>query len=238
LREGLTFAQAIIEFIKDLEFKGSLPGNIKIMNPFRENPIVLPLVKQFYNKFYNDRKQRHLILGINPGRFGAGTTGIPFTDTKRLSEKCGLSAEGVKTFEPSSAFIYEMIDAYGGPEKFYSDYYISALSPLGFTAPGKSGKHINYNYYDSRELTDAIYKLMKDSLEEQLQFGIIKDVCFCLGTGKNYKFLLELNKKFTYFEDIVALEHPRFIMQYKTKQKEAYIAKYIREFRKIAITTI
>lgn len=238
MRERLTFAQAIIEFIKDLEFEGALPEKIKIMNPFRENPIVLPLVTQFYNKFYNDRKQRHLILGINPGRFGAGTTGIPFTDTKRLSEKCGLSAEGIKTFEPSSAFIYEMIEAYGGPEKFYSDYYISALSPLGFTAPGKSGKHINYNYYDSRELTDAIYNFMKDSLEKQLQFGIIRDVCFCLGTGKNYKFLLELNKKFRYFDDIVALEHPRFIMQYKTKQKGTYISKYVGELQKIIGSTI
>jgi hypothetical protein len=226
----MTFAEKIISFLESLEFRGNLPSNVRIMNPCRENPQIMPVVRQFYNRFYDDDKMRHLILGINPGRFGAGTTGIPFTDTKRLEEKCGISIPGIKTHEPSSAFIYEMIDGYGGPEKFYSAFYISAISPLGFTAPGKGGKHINYNYYDSRELAEAVFDYMKYSLEEQLRFGIFTDVCFCLGTGKNYKFIEAFNKKFGYFDTIIPLEHPRFIMQYRSKQKEVYIARYLSEF--------
>jgi uracil-DNA glycosylase len=67
-----------------------LPQNIKIMNPFKENQKIIPISSSFYEKYYNDNNPRHLILGINPGRFGAGVTGIPFTDTKRLADKCGL----------------------------------------------------------------------------------------------------------------------------------------------------
>jgi hypothetical protein len=193
----------------------------------------MPVIREFYTKFYNDNNPRHLILGINPGRFGAGSTGIPFTDTKRLGE-LGISLPGINTHEPSSAFIYEMIDAYGGPEKFYSDFYISAISPLGFTHPGKNGKQVNYNYYDSSMLTQAVYGFMKEKLEEQLEFGIIRDICYCLGTGKNYVFINEMNMKYGYFGEVIPLEHPRFIMQYKTKQKEQYISRYLSEFSKIS----
>ncbi|MGE5421326.1 MAG: uracil-DNA glycosylase family protein [Chloroflexota bacterium] len=228
----MTFAEKAISFFRNLEFTGRLPKGIHIMNPFRENAEIIPLISLFFRKFYNDEQHRHLILGINPGRFGAGSTGIPFTDTIRLSEKCGLTLPGTKTFETSSAFIYEMIDAYGGTEKFYSDFYISAISPLGFTREGKL-KQVNYNYYDSRELTKAVSGFIRKTLEDQLEFGIERDACFCLGTGKNYKFLQEMNEKEGYFAKIVPLEHPRFIMQYKSKQKQDYIRKYVEEFRKV-----
>ena len=90
----MTFAQKVVSFYSLLEFTGTLPEGIAIMNPFRENPKIIPVITQFYSKFYSDNNSRHLILGINPGRFGAGVTGIPFTDTKRLSENCGLSIPG------------------------------------------------------------------------------------------------------------------------------------------------
>lgn len=224
-----TFATKIINFYSTLEFKGTLPPGISIMNPFKENAEIIPVITKFYGKFYNDNYQRHLILGINPGRFGAGVTGIPFTDTKRLSDKCGLSINGLATFETSSVFVYEMIDEFGGTEKFYSNFYISSVSPLGFTAPGRNGREVNFNYYDSKRLTEAVYDFMIRTIEQQLEFGIKRDICFCLGTGKNFKFISELNKKLKYFDKIVPLEHPRYIMQYKSKQKQLYIAKYVKE---------
>jgi hypothetical protein len=229
----MTFADKVIEFFKELEYTGSLPEGISIMNPYRENPQIIPVISKFYTRFYSDNKSRHLILGINPGRFGAGVTGIPFTDTKRLSEKCGLSIPGLQTFETSSVFVYEMIDRYGGVEKFYRDFFISAVVPLGFTSVNRAGKPLNYNYYDSKKLTEAVYTFIINSIEKQLQFGIERDICFCLGTGQNYKFLLQLNDKLKLFGKIISLEHPRYIMQYKSKQKQFYIIKYIGEFSKI-----
>ena len=229
----MAFSEKIISFLKDLEYKGSLPEGISIMNPFRDNPQVMPVITRFYSKYYNDENQRHLILGINPGRFGAGVTGIPFTDTRRLAEKCGIFISGIQTFEPSSAFIYEMIETFGGPELFYSHFYISAISPLGFTTPGGKGRDVNFNFYDNKKLAELVYDFMRVSLEKQLEFGIIRDVCFCLGAGKNYRFLDELNSRFHYFSKIIPLEHPRFVIQYKSKQKQYYISKYVDEFRKV-----
>jgi hypothetical protein len=227
------FDEKVIKFFHELYFRGALPSGISIMNPFRDNPAIMPVISQFYHKFYHDNKNRHLILGINPGRFGAGVTGIPFTDSKRLAEKCGLSIPDLETFETSSVFVYEMIDAFGGAAKFYSEFYISSVSPLGFTSTGKNGNPLNYNYYDSKELTESIMDFIISSLKKQLDFGIERDVCFCLGTGQNFKFLLEFNKVLNFFDRIIPLEHPRYVMQYKTKQKKEYINKYLTAFKKV-----
>jgi len=224
-----TFAEKIITFCSDLDFTGILPEGISVMNPFKENPAILPVVSQFYKKFYNDNRRRHLILGINPGRFGAGVTGIPFTDTVRLKERCGLSIPGLKTYETSSVFIYEMINQYGGTEKFYSDYFISSVSPLGFTYKSRTGKRTNYNYYDSKKLTEAVKEFITGSIRRQLEWGIECDVCYCLGSGKNYDFLSKLNNEQGFFQRIEPLEHPRFIMQYRSKQKQVFIDRYIRK---------
>jgi hypothetical protein len=224
------FADNVISFFNELIYKGSLPPGISVMNPFRDNPEIMHVISRFYRKFYNDDKPRHLIMGINPGRLGAGVTGIPFTDTKRLEEKCGLSIPGLLTFETSSVFVYEMIEAFGGVEKFYAEFFISSVSPLGFTSVSRKGKVINYNYYDSKILQEAVLDFVIESLSKQLDFGIKRDVCFCLGTGQNYKFMLELNTRLSIFGKIVPLEHPRYIMQYKSKQKQLYIKKYLEAF--------
>jgi hypothetical protein len=228
-----TFADKVISFCRELEFKGILPSGVSIMNPFRDNPEVINVITKFYHKFYDDFMPRHLILGINPGRFGAGVTGIPFTDTKRLKEQCSISIQDIETFETSSVFVYDMINRYGGTVKFYSSFYINSVCPLGFTSIGKTGKEVNYNYYDNKKLTDAVHDFMIESINKQIGFGIEKDICFCFGAGKNFKYISELNKMYRFFDKIIPLEHPRFIMQYRSKQKEFYIEKYLEEFREI-----
>lgn len=159
-----TFADKVISFNESVDFKGKLPNGISMMNPFKQNENIIALSAAFYKKYYNDTSARHLILGINPGRFGGGVTGIPFTDTKRLSEQCYISYPGRETHEPSSVFVYEMINAYGGVEEFYKKFYINSVCPLGFTATGANGKEINYNYYYSRELMDSVYDFIIESI--------------------------------------------------------------------------
>ena len=214
----MTFAEKINLFNRRLDFDRPLPEGIQLMNPFKENPGILQLTKRFYDKFYNDNKPRYLIIGINPGRHGAGLTGIPFTDTIRLEKYCGLKLEKLYSFETSSEFIYKMIEAYGGVKKFYSFYYINAVCPLGFTKTNKSGRNVNYNYYDDEELNKVVYDFIVRSLKQQISFGLKTEVCYCLGTGRNYKFLTGLNREIKLFNNIIPLEHPRFIMQYKRKQ--------------------
>ncbi len=222
-----TFAEKVIHFNKTLSFTDPLPEGIRIMNPFREDKKVNEVSAAFYQKYYNDHSIRHIVLGINPGRFGGGITGIPFTDPKRLVEKCGILFHGEMKHEPSSAFIYDMIDAFGGAEKFYRRIYINSVCPLGFTSINDKGKEVNYNYYDSKELTAAVHDFITGGIQKQISFGINTDTAFCFGTGKNEKFLRELNEEKKYFKNIIALEHPRFIMQYKLKLKQFYIDKYI-----------
>ncbi len=144
-----------------------------------------------------------------------------------------LCLAGVNTFETSSVFIYEMIDAFGGVNEFYNKFFISAVCPLGFTSPGSNNKSVNYNYYDDRDLTESMMDFITDNLVRQIDFGIDRDTCFCLGTGKNFKFLVKLNYELQLFGKIISLEHPRFIMQYKSKQKLFFINKYLKEFSNV-----
>lgn len=227
-----TFGDRIIEFNKTLYIEGKLPDGIRVMNPFRDN-YILQLSTSFYKKYYDDNNPRHLILGINPGRFGGGFTGIPFTDTKRLTDECGIKYSGRQTHEPSSVFVYEVIKEYGGPVRFYNDFYITSVCPLGFTHTGPTGKEINYNYYDSIELTNAVLDFIVVSIRNQIEFGIAVDVCFCFGTGKNEKFLRALNERHGFFKKIIALEHPRYLMQYKSRSRQDYIGKYLQAFSQV-----
>lgn len=226
----MTIADQIIAFNSHLHFRGKLPAGIRVMNPFQEAPGIIDIMTQFYKKFYDDQKTRQMIIGINPGRLGAGATGVPFTDTKRMSEKCGIEIPGLKTHEPSSVFVYDVIDAYGGVKKFYQQFYINSICPLGFTSLKPGGKEVNYNYYDSAALTKAAYSFILSSLREQLQWNIDRDVCYCMGNGKNAAFLRALNDKEKFFKEIVPLEHPRFVVQYRSKTKDDYINKYLTAF--------
>jgi hypothetical protein len=225
-----TFADKIISFNKKVDFKGTLPKGISIMNPFKESKQPLKISSAFYKKYYNDFEKRYLILGINPGRFGAGVTGVPFTDTKRLLNECGFEFEGKATHEPSATFVYEVIHAFGGAEKFYKKFYIQSICPLGFTATNGKGKEVNYNYYDSKELTEAVYDFMIENIRKQIKLGIDTEVAFCFGTGKNEKFVKKLNDEYHFFKKIIALEHPRYIMQYKFNSKQLYVDKYLKAF--------
>lgn len=203
------------------------------MNPFKENENAMRISSEFYKKFYNDFNKRHIIFGINPGRFGAGITGVPFTDTKRLLSECGIEFSGIKTHEPSATFVYNVINHFGNAKNFYARFYIQSLCPLGFTIINEKGKEINYNYYDSKELADLMYDFIISNIKKQIRIGVNTDVCFLFGTGKNEKFFRKINDEFHFFKKIIPLEHPRYIMQYKSKSKQMYIDKYLKAFDEV-----
>jgi len=226
LKQNTTFAQRVSAFYGNLSLDVELPEGIVLLNPYKD-PRVLETTAIFYNKFFNDKAERRLILGINPGRLGAGSTGVPFTDSKRLIEDCGIPFDGKLMHEPSSAFIYELIDAWGGPEMFYSRFFIGSVCPLGFVTRSLEGKEKNINYYDNKRLLLSVTSFIKNSICQQIMLGCSRKICYCLGTGENYRYLSQLNAREKYFERIIPLEHPRFIMQYKSKKKADYISHYI-----------
>jgi hypothetical protein len=223
----MSFAAKILGFYQRLDLGTTLPEGIEAMNPYRDET-AFSLCHQFYTKFYDDAQPRSLILGINPGRFGGGITGIPFTDPIKLKEYCEIDNDLKKKAELSADFIYAMINGFGGPSAFYKRFYISALSPLGFVKDGK-----NLNYYDSKALIKAVEPFMIDSIKTQLEFGIRREVCFCLGEGENYRYLQKLNNEHQFFEHIEPLSHPRFIMQYKRKHIPHYIKEYVTKLKAV-----
>ena len=225
------FADKVIDFNRNLSFEGSLPRGIRVMNPFRDNPQILQVTRKFYKKFYDDHRPRRFIIGINPGRFGAGTTGIPFTDTKRLQDVCGIPIDSAGTHEPSSVFIYEMIERYGGVRQFYGDYYINSISPLGFLRLSDKGNWINCNYYDSEELFRSLEPFLVSTLRDQIGFGLETDRCFVLGK-KNARYIDRINKKEKLFGSLSVLDHPRYIVQYRAKQKEQYLEDYLNKLER------
>ncbi|HLO92566.1 MAG TPA: uracil-DNA glycosylase family protein [Lentimicrobium sp.] len=225
-----TFGDRVTKYLVTLEYPGSLPEGIRILNPYQESKEVGRIVDEFYKKYYSDLNIRQLILGINPGRFGAGHTGIPFTDPKHLEKNCDIKFYGQHTHETSSVFIYDKIRAYGSIESFYSKFYIGAVCPLGFVATDK-GREVNFNYYDTSELQSMVMDFILQNIKKQIELGIDTRVCYCLGTGKNYQFLLKINNKFQFFASVIPLAHPRYIMQYKSKMKNTYIDRYLQVFK-------
>lgn len=224
----MTFAEKTITFNASLIFGHPLPPGFAIMNPFRENECATPASEKFYLKYYNDNIKRGIILGINPGRFGAGITGVPFTDPKRLAEFCHIKLPKCPpAHEPSSEFIYDVVEAAGGCDKFYKRWYINSLCPLGFTREGAKGRPVNCNYYDTPALEAAALPFILKTLPEQINLGINPRFCVCLGAGKNFSFMKKLNARFKFFDEIIPLDHPRYIMQYKTRQRPEYVRKYI-----------
>jgi hypothetical protein len=191
------------------------------MNPYAE-PLVRGYARTFLEKYFCDNRDRVLILGINPGRFGAGVTGVTFTDPVALADECGITNHLPRRRELSSIFVYDVINRLGGPKQFYQRFFLSAICPLGFTRDG-----INLNYYDDRRLERAVTPFIVSSIEQHIAFGGGRDCVFVLGSGRNAAFLERLNADHGWFRSIKPLDHPRFIMQYRRKRVDDYVGKYV-----------
>ncbi|WP_426275914.1 SMUG2 DNA glycosylase family protein [Chryseobacterium sp. S-02] len=220
-----TFADKVIEFNKNLHYSGSLPEDFQVLNPYLDNPETMIVMQKFYHKYYSDLNRRKFIIGINPSRHGAGVTGVPFTDTKRLENVCGIKMKSAHTHEISSVFIYDMIEEYGGVHEFYKNIYINSPFPLAIVRKSKNG-WLNANYYDDKVLFNEVKDFMIESLKKHISLNLVTSEVFVLGK-RNADFISKLNHEAHLFEKMTVLEHPRYIQQYKSKEKQLYIDKYI-----------
>jgi Uracil DNA glycosylase superfamily len=215
-----TFANKATRYFLFLKTSENLSLNIQILNPYKKKE-VKRIVSVFFKKYFDDSKNRTFVFGINPGRFGGGLTGISFTDPVALRQQCNIENNlGVRK-ELSSKFIYNMIDKYGGVNKFYSEYFISAIYPLTIIKNGK-----NYNYYDEKSLYRSLKSYLISAIEKQTKFGANKKFAVCLGK-KNAFYLNEINNEYNFFDEIRVLDHPRYIMQYKLGQLDKYLYEYL-----------
>lgn len=220
-RNPLTFGEKAIEFHLNLNPPDGLPDGIEWINNFGQED-TQTTIRQFFTKYFSDDGERLFLVGINPGRFGAGLTGVGFTDPIFLYERCGIENSFEKKHELSSQFIYEVIEAYGGVESFYRRHFFTSILPLGLLKNGK-----NYNYYDDKMTLQATEPWAIKTLERQLEFGARRDKVICIGMGKNYKYLSELNARRGWFGEVIPLPHPRWVMQYRRKRMEEFVGEYL-----------
>ena len=78
-----TFADRLLNFHRSLSPDWKLPEGVELLFPFH-SPETWGVMTTFFKKYYDDNQFRTIIFGINPGRFGAGVTGVPFTDPAKL----------------------------------------------------------------------------------------------------------------------------------------------------------
>lgn len=222
-----TFAAQVLDYHFHLPKLLSLTEGVEMLYPF-DNPHTISIMQAFFTKYYADNNGRYFLYGINPGRFGSGITGVGFSDPYHLERYCNIESEFEKRVETSAAFIFEVIEAYGGVEKFYMDFYITSVSPVGFVKEGK-----NYNYYDDKALSAILEPFIIDNIQTQMGFGARSREIICVGQGQNLKYLQGLSDKYDLFDKIHPLPHPRWVMQYRRKTKSIYIDQYLGVFEQI-----
>lgn len=207
----------------------TVPSGYQILNPFEGTgqQKIRVSTDLFYQHFYHDKNPRRIIIGSSPARRGSALTGIPFEDSDRIAKITGMKTENYHIQKGSSNFLERVMEEFGGIKKFYSTFYMTFVCPVGIEKRSDKGRLTNVNYYENKKLLLSLQTTIIESLKMQLDFGIDNSTCYCIGSGENYKYLTRLNSEFRFFERIIPLEHPRFIMQYNSNKTEYYLKKYL-----------
>lgn len=215
------FGSCIEHFLCSVNIDVKLPPGFSALQPYGRKE-VRTVVKQFCQEYYSGSHLRLGLWGINPGRFGAGITGICFTDPHALTAQLGIASTLAGKRELSAEFVSMVIDAYGGPHKFYHDVYLGALSPIGFVRDAK-----NINFYDDKNLAGALAPFITECVQYITSAGLLPDKAIFLGRGSLRKYVdKQLTSVFGTMKT-TALDHPRFIMQYKRSMVKDYVKQYV-----------
>ena len=219
----MNFPARLLHLLREFPLPAApLPREVQVRNAYHD-PVVAHIFAEFAGKFYAADTPRVGIFGINPGRFGGGRTGVAFTDPVALTDLCGIvhTLPGGRR-ELSSEFVYKFMAELGGPVEFYQHFFLSSVYPLELTRAGK-----NYNYYDAADVTKALWPAMRHSMQQQVErLGLRRDVAVSLGR-RNGEFLQKLSDELGLFDRVVALDHPRFLMQYRRKHLADNVQRYV-----------
>ena len=95
----------------------------------------------------------------------------------------------------------------------------------------KDGK--NYNYYDDKALQKAVEPHIIHNITTHIDYGCNQKVAFCMGQGKNYKYFKNLNDREKFFEEVIPLPHPRWVMQYRRKHMDEFVLTFVEKFQSV-----
>jgi len=145
------------QYIDSGEMNQLLQGSdISMLSDFLDNWDVM---KQFEQQFYADGYPKVVLCGINPGRLGAGKTGIPFIDfaslSKMIPEVCRNDSER------SASFFFDVVQSIG-VKTFYQHFYVTNISWIGFQ---HNNRNVNYDQLPDAA-KDFVYRMFRFEMEQ------------------------------------------------------------------------
>jgi len=173
--------------------------NIGILSGFCKNKEV---VFEFNCKYIEPNKPKIVICGINPGRFGAGKTGIPLLDFPSLSKILpNMNEIPHEKPEKSAKFIFSIIEHFGVND-FFKQFYLTNISCIGFYCT-KTKKNINYY-----ELPLSIQYFLFDNFSKEINY-IKPKIIIPLGKEVEKNLIMDLKHEHKINTEIgTRLPHP------------------------------
>ena len=196
-----------------------MPEGVELHNPFEDLARRIAITR-FCEIYYGDDRPRAHLVGINPSRLTKTSTGVNYTDGYSLETFCNIQNDFSKKREVTARFFYQVVEAYGGCTKFYGDVFAWAAMPIGVTRHGKYK-----NYYDS-ELLPSLEEVVIKNLEWMRNVPS-NGTLIVIGIGQNKDFIENLDWINKFYRKVVYLPHPRWIVQYKSRDIDKYISMYM-----------
>lgn len=203
------FSENLNRYNLNYEFKRLLNENgISMLEGYLDQSDIMDA---FCEKFYSNKIPKIVICGINPGRLGAGLTGVPFFDFASLSKIFPSILR--KDTENTAQFFFKVIEKIG-VERFFNYFYITNVSSVGYSK-GKS----NFNF---DKLPDNLRSIVFSNFAEEIE--LIKPVkIIALGDAAFNGVESALGKNSYRLEK---LKHPSWIMQYKRNEISFWVQAY------------
>lgn len=149
--------------------------------------------QKFVKKYGKGSGRRAVLVGMNPGPWGMGQTGVPFGDVTKVRDWMGITGEvgqppkphpqrpvtgfATKRREPSGTRVYRWAEErYGTAEAFFQEFYILNYCPLLFF--DKAGKNLtppDLRKADTEDLYEACDEHLADAtriLEPEWLVGV------------------------------------------------------------------
>ena len=196
-------------YLADHEFLEILSQNeIGVLADFLDHREV---ADAFWSTYYPKDLPREVICGLNPGRLGAGLTGVPFTDFFSLSKWL----PGIKRndSEASAQFFFQVVQAVG-VEAFFKRFYVTNVSAVGFL---KAGKNLNYH-----DLPQAALEVVECNFHEEMRTVAPTRV---IALGRHA--YASVKKNVPTDVEVSYLAHPSWIMTYRRRETDAWVQRYI-----------
>ncbi|MEY2342744.1 uracil-DNA glycosylase family protein [Acidithiobacillus sp. IBUN Pt1247-S3] len=171
------------------------------------------IAEQFWQQYIPEPLPQTVILGLNPGRLGAGLTGIPLLDFRSLASLFPDGRLPRNDTEPSANFFHRVVQNVGA-EKFYREFYVSNVSAVGYLRDNK-----NCNYH---ELPDAAQRIVEERFVAEMAVVAPKRI---IALGREVEATVQ-----RLFPDgsvrISHLPHPSWIMTYRLREAQSWVRRY------------